>query len=185
MRTGSGSATTASRDRLAAPLAEDAALTVVVIQLGAEHGVRPARPDVEQGLERSPGGRPEGTHGPSISEPPGTPRRVEAFQRSRTGSDPVSMGTPSGGPVSAENELHGPSHDGEAPGVHSANFRFPEGFLWGAATSSHQVEGNCTGGPGRRPARCASPRAQHATTTIPRPIRAGGGTLCDAEAHGA
>lgn len=32
----------------------------------------------------------------------------------------------------------------EAPGIHSENFRFPAGFLWGAATSSHQVEGSCT-----------------------------------------
>lgn len=31
----------------------------------------------------------------------------------------------------------------EAPGIHSENFKFPKGFLWGAATSSHQVEGNC------------------------------------------
>ena len=30
------------------------------------------------------------------------------------------------------------------PGIHSSNFRFPDGFLWGAATSSHQVEGNNT-----------------------------------------
>ena len=37
-----------------------------------------------------------------------------------------------------------PSHDGEGPGIHSENFRFPPGFLWGAATSSHQVEGNNT-----------------------------------------
>ena len=28
--------------------------------------------------------------------------------------------------------------------MHSSNFKFPPGFLWGAATSSHQVEGNCT-----------------------------------------
>jgi beta-glucosidase len=34
-------------------------------------------------------------------------------------------------------------HEPEGPGVHSSNFRFPDGFLWGAATSSHQVEGNC------------------------------------------
>ncbi len=31
----------------------------------------------------------------------------------------------------------------EAPGIHSENFRFPARFLWGAATSSHQVEGDC------------------------------------------
>ncbi len=36
-------------------------------------------------------------------------------------------------------------HDGlERPGIHSGNFRFPPDFLWGAATSSHQVEGGCT-----------------------------------------
>lgn len=34
-------------------------------------------------------------------------------------------------------------HAAEAPGIHTENFRFPEEFLWGAATSSHQVEGNC------------------------------------------
>ena len=35
-------------------------------------------------------------------------------------------------------------HAGEGPGIHSANFQFPKGFLWGAATSSHQVEGRNT-----------------------------------------
>ena len=30
-------------------------------------------------------------------------------------------------------------HAGEAPGIHASNFRFPAGFLWGGATSSHQV----------------------------------------------
>lgn len=32
----------------------------------------------------------------------------------------------------------------EGPGIHSSNFRFPPGFLWGGATSSHQVEGHNT-----------------------------------------
>ena len=40
--------------------------------------------------------------------------------------------------------LPAPPLAGEGPGVHSENFRFPGGFLWGAATSSHQVEGNNT-----------------------------------------
>ncbi len=35
-------------------------------------------------------------------------------------------------------------HAPEGPGTHSSNFKFPAGFLWGAATSSHQVEGNNT-----------------------------------------
>src|SRR5437867_5083707 len=34
-------------------------------------------------------------------------------------------------------------HAGEGPGIHSENFKFPKGFLWGGSTSSHQVEGNC------------------------------------------
>ncbi len=34
------------------------------------------------------------------------------------------------------------AHEPEAPGTHTSNFRFPAGFLWGAATSSHQVEGS-------------------------------------------
>jgi beta-glucosidase len=35
-------------------------------------------------------------------------------------------------------------HAVEGPGIHTGNFRFPRGFLWGAATSSHQVEGQNT-----------------------------------------
>ncbi len=38
----------------------------------------------------------------------------------------------------------GPPHEPhESPGIHSENFKFPTGFLWGAATAAHQVEGNC------------------------------------------
>jgi beta-glucosidase len=32
----------------------------------------------------------------------------------------------------------------ESPGIHSTNLQFPPGFLWGAATSAHQVEGHNT-----------------------------------------
>jgi len=34
------------------------------------------------------------------------------------------------------------AHAHEGPGIHDSNFQFPDDFLWGAATSSHQVEGN-------------------------------------------
>jgi len=37
------------------------------------------------------------------------------------------------------------AHVVREPGIHADNFHFPEGFLWGASTSSHQVEGNNTG----------------------------------------
>jgi len=56
-------------------------------------------------------------------------------------------------PPSANGKHHAPApvesaapapHANEGPGIHSANFRFPAGFLWGAATSSHQVEGRNT-----------------------------------------
>ena len=42
---------------------------------------------------------------------------------------------------------HAPRHSmlaSEGPGIHSANFHFPAGFLWGAATSAQQVEGGNT-----------------------------------------
>ena len=46
-------------------------------------------------------------------------------------------------PESPAQAIPPPGNAAEAPGVHSENFRFPAGFLWGAATSSHQVEGDC------------------------------------------
>lgn len=47
--------------------------------------------------------------------------------------------------ASPEHFTPAPGHSAEAPGIHTENFRFPAGFLWGAATASHQVEGNNTG----------------------------------------
>ena len=38
-------------------------------------------------------------------------------------------------------EITPAAHAAEGPGIHSSNFKFPAGFLWGGATSSHQVEG--------------------------------------------
>ena len=46
-------------------------------------------------------------------------------------------------PSAGESGFEPDHHEEEGPGIHSSNFRFPPGFLWGAATSSHQVEGNC------------------------------------------
>ena len=34
------------------------------------------------------------------------------------------------------------AHEPETPGIHASNFRFPKDFLWGSATSAHQVEGD-------------------------------------------
>ena len=52
-------------------------------------------------------------------------------------------------PSGAEAASHAQSAAAEVrehpqPGVHSANFRFPNEFLWGAATSAQQVEGGNT-----------------------------------------
>jgi beta-glucosidase len=69
------------------------------------------------------------------------------------------MGTPEGEPLRNPDatDIPGPEMDPKepssrhaahitpAPGIHSDNFHFPKGFLWGASTSSHQVEGNNTG----------------------------------------
>jgi beta-glucosidase len=51
-----------------------------------------------------------------------------------------------GAPASAPTpeEATAAAHAAEGPGIHSANFKFPAGFLWGGATSSHQVEGENT-----------------------------------------
>lgn len=43
------------------------------------------------------------------------------------------------------NDHESNGHAPEAPGIHSSNFMFPKNFLWGAATSSHQVEGGNSG----------------------------------------
>jgi len=45
-------------------------------------------------------------------------------------------------PAPADDATHDPAREG--PGIHSSNFRFPPGFLWGGATSAHQVEGDNT-----------------------------------------
>lgn len=37
------------------------------------------------------------------------------------------------------------AHVVREPGIHADNFHFPRGFLWGASTSSHQVEGGNDG----------------------------------------
>jgi beta-glucosidase len=73
---------------------------------------------------------------------PGPRRR----RRGTTVVTPEGATLPAGAPEARTEhaqELPGPRAV-EAPGTHSTNFHFPPGFLWGAATSAHQVEGGNT-----------------------------------------
>jgi beta-glucosidase len=57
---------------------------------------------------------------------------------SSSGNAPVPAPSPAAAPAPAG------SATPAALGIHAANFRFPNGFLWGASTSAHQVEGHNT-----------------------------------------
>jgi beta-glucosidase len=71
--------------------------------------------------------------GAAVPPPPPTPSQ----------SVPVAPHEPAGLSMSPGGAL-GEIPDAAKLGTHATNFRFPDHFLWGAATSAHQVEGDNT-----------------------------------------
>ena len=81
---------------------------------------------------------------PSLPEGTGDGAIMPALPEAEiTAAERAIVDTPQPHPAPGERARRAVVH-AEGPGFHSANFRFPPGFLWGAATSAQQVEGGNT-----------------------------------------
>jgi len=99
----------------------------------------PGAPAPDPGAAEGPSAAPaaDSTPAPSVAPAPGSLAAPGPAIPGPTLDEPVAA--PEARAPSAAHEV------AEGHGTHSANFRFPAGFLWGAATSAQQVEGGITG----------------------------------------